>query len=63
VAKLAQKLGPGNLIRLLRIGQAILNLIPPLRAQGNKFFCIISKKELQPWIEMREGNYYLRKES
>ena len=62
VALLAQKLGPRNLINLLHLGQAILNLLPPLRAQGNKFFCAISKRELQPWIEMREGHYYLRKE-
>jgi len=62
VAPLAQKLGPKNLINLLHLGQAILNLLPPLRAQGNKFFCAIAKRELQPWIEMREGHCYLRKE-
>ncbi len=61
VPLLAQKLGPKNFINLLHFGQAILNLIPPLRRQGNKFFCAISKKELQPWIEMREGRYYLKK--
>lgn len=61
VAPLARKLGPGNLIKLLHLGQVVLNLLPPLRAQGNKFFCAISKKELQPWIEMREGDHYLKK--
>ena len=61
VAQLALKLGPGNFINLLHFGQTILNLLPPLRAQGNKFFCAISKKELQPWIELREGDYYLKK--
>jgi SAM-dependent methyltransferase len=62
VAKLAQMLGPSNFIHLLHIGQAILNVFSPLRSQGNKFFCIVSKKELQPWIETREGSYFLRKE-
>ena len=61
VGMLAQKLGPKNLINILHFGQAILNLIPPLRAQGNKFFCAISKKDLQPWIEMRNGQYWSKK--
>jgi len=61
VALLAQKLGPRNLINFLHVGQAFLNLLPSPRAQGNKFFCAISKRELQPWIEMREGDYFLRK--
>jgi len=62
VAKLAQVLGPSNFIHLLHMGQAILNVVSPLRSQGNKFFCIVSKKELQPWIETREGSYFLRNE-
>ena len=61
VAPLAQKLGPRNLINLLHFGQIIFNLLPPLRVQGNKFFCAISKRELQPWIETREGRHYLKK--
>jgi SAM-dependent methyltransferase len=61
VAPLAQKLGPRNLINLLHLGQAIFNLLPQLRSQGNKFFCAISKRELQPWIETREGRHYLKK--
>jgi SAM-dependent methyltransferase len=61
VAWLAQTLGPSNLIDLPHLGQAVLNLFPPPRAQGNKFFCAISKGELQPWIEAGEGNYSLRK--
>ena len=60
VAGLARTLGPGNLIKLLHWGQALLNVLPPLRAQGNKFFCAISKGELQPWIEAREGGYSLK---
>jgi SAM-dependent methyltransferase len=63
VAALAEKLGPRNFVRLLHLGQAVLNLTPPLRSQGNKFFCAISKRELQPWIEMRDGRWYLKKEN
>lgn len=62
VPQVAKMVGPKNLINLLHLGQAVLNLFPPLRAQGNKFFCAISKKELQPWIETREGGYFLRRE-
>jgi SAM-dependent methyltransferase len=62
VAKLAETMGPRNLIRLLSMAQAALNMLPPLRAQGNKFFCAISKRELQPWIETRVGQFYLRRE-
>jgi SAM-dependent methyltransferase len=57
---LARKLGPGNFISLLHAGQAILSLIPGLRSQGNKFFCVVKKAELQPWIETRDGQYRLK---
>ena len=63
VARLAEKIGPRNLVSLLRLGQAFLNLLPPVRSQGNKLFCAISKQELQPWIEMRDGRCYLKKEN
>ena len=61
VAALAEKVGPRNLVRLLHMGQAILNVGSLLRSQGNKFFCAISKRELQPWIEVRDGRYSLKK--
>jgi len=63
VAQLAEKIGPRNLVSLLQLAQAVLNLLPPVRSQGNKFFCAISKRELQPWIEMRDGRCYLKKEN
>ncbi len=63
VAQLAEKIGPRNLVSLLQLGRAVLNLLPPVRSQGNKFFCAISKRELQPWIEMRDGRCYLKKEN
>jgi len=63
VAQLAEKIGPRNLVSLLQLGQVVLNLLPPVRSLGNKFFCAISKRELQPWIEMRDGRCYLKKEN
>ena len=63
VAALAEKAGPRNFIRFLHAAQAGLNLLPPLRAQGNKFFCAISKGDLQPWIEARDGQFYLRRKA
>jgi hypothetical protein len=61
VAALAEKLGPRTFLRMLHLGQAVLNVSSPLRSQGNKFFCAISKREVQPWIEIRAGRYSLRK--
>lgn len=63
VAGLAGKLGPRNFITLLHFGQALLNMLPLLHSQGNKFFCAISKREVQSWIEMRDGQYRVRKET
>ncbi len=60
VASWARKLGPRNFVSLLRFAQTSLNVLPPLSSQGNKFFCAISKGELQPWIEEREGHYHLK---
>jgi hypothetical protein len=62
VAALAEKLGPRNFIALLHSAQALLNVLPMLRSQGNKFFCAISKGELQPWIEMRGGQFCVKRE-
>jgi len=48
-------IGTGNFIALLRTAQFFLNLIPPLRNQGNKFFCYIEKSpNLKPWMA-RDG--------
>jgi len=63
VASLAKTVGPGTFITMLHFAQRILNVFSPLRSQGNKIFCAISKGELQPWIEVRDGHYGLRKRS
>jgi SAM-dependent methyltransferase len=60
VGKLAQAVGARRFVRVLRAAQAVLNLLPPLRSQGNKFFCAIEKRNLQPWIEERPHGYFLR---
>lgn len=61
VAKLARNVGPTNLIRWLHFAQKFLNLFPPVRYQGNKFFCGISKENLQSWIETRDSQYFLKR--
>jgi hypothetical protein len=63
VAQLAERIGPRNLMNFLHLGQAVLNLLPPVRSQGNKFFCAISKRELHPWIEVQDGHCHLKKEN
>jgi hypothetical protein len=63
VAALAERVGPRNLMRVLRLGQALLNLLPLVRSQGNKFFCAISKRGLHPWIEIRDGGCFLKREN
>lgn len=59
-AILARYLGPSNFLGLLRFSQVFLNLIPIVRSQGNKFFCAVTKGELHPWIERRDGEYRLK---
>ena len=44
-------LGAERFLRLLRLLQRILNFIPVVRRQGNKFFCCVKKKDqLQSWL-------------
>ncbi len=61
VAALAQAIGARNFIKILHLAQAALNVLLPLRAQGNKFFCAIEKKELVPWVEFRDGSMALKR--
>jgi len=51
ISKITSMMGGRNFIKLLRCAQAILNRLPILRDQGNKFFCAIEKSaELKPWL-------------
>jgi SAM-dependent methyltransferase len=44
-------MGAGNFISLLQTAQILLNWIPGVRGQGNKFFCCIEKSQtLRPWM-------------
>ncbi len=63
VAWLATRLGPRSFLALLHLGQAFLNRLPFVRSQGNKFFCSISKRELQPWIEIMDGHHCVRRKN
>ena len=50
-------LGPETFVSALRSLQIVLNRIPVVHGQGNKFFCCIEKKnELKPWLA-RDGNH------
>jgi len=60
VAWLATKLGPRTCLALLRLAQIFLNT-PFVCSQGNKFFCSISKRDLQPWIETRDGHHRVKR--
>lgn len=55
IGNITSAIGAGNFIALLRVAQLFMNGIPPLRGQGNKFFCCIDKGEhLKPWMA-RDG--------
>jgi len=62
IAALTSKLGARNFIVLLRVVQVFLSIFPLLRSQGNKFFCAISKRNLQPWIEVRDAQYCVKRD-
>ncbi|HZQ93155.1 MAG TPA: class I SAM-dependent methyltransferase [Terriglobales bacterium] len=43
--------GMRNFVRLLHLGPALLNTLPFVRRQGNKFFCVLEKTgELREWL-------------
>jgi SAM-dependent methyltransferase len=49
-------MGVRNFIRLLRAAQTVLNRVPFLRSQGNKFFCGIEKNRgLRPWLTLGQN--------
>jgi ubiquinone/menaquinone biosynthesis C-methylase UbiE len=55
IGTVTSMIGTGNFIAMLRLAQLVLNLTPPTRSQGNKFFCAIEKSpNLKPWMA-REG--------
>jgi SAM-dependent methyltransferase len=50
-------IGAKNFLRILHDAQRILNKVPTLRGQGNKFFCCIEKSaDLRAWLQLeRDG--------
>jgi len=50
IGSITQVIGATNFLRLLRLGQSVLNLWGPLRKQGNKFCGLVIKGGLQPWM-------------
>jgi SAM-dependent methyltransferase len=56
IGSITSVMGAGNFISLLRFTQMLMNSIPGLRGQGNKFFCCIDKgSDLKPWMA-RDGD-------
>jgi len=50
-------MGADFFLGFLRALQAVLNLVPVLRRQGNKFFCCMEKtEELRPWLTAGPAN-------
>ncbi len=53
IGLITRTIGAKNFLRMLRSAQRVLNAVPILRRQGNKFFCCIHKSsELQPWLKL-----------
>jgi SAM-dependent methyltransferase len=51
ISQITRVIGATNFLRILRGFQRVVNHVPPLRCQGNKFFCCIQKTaELRPWL-------------
>lgn len=56
ISTITNAIGASNFIKLLKAGEQLLNLFPPLREQGNKFCCFICKTgELQVWLRREAG--------
>ncbi|MGH9343594.1 MAG: class I SAM-dependent methyltransferase, partial [Terriglobia bacterium] len=46
-------IGAKNFLRILHAAQAVLNIVPIFRRQGNKFFCCVNRtSQLQPWLTL-----------
>jgi len=55
IRALTSVFGATTLLAVLRILQVLLNLVPGLRRQGNKFFCCVEKTgQLRPWLTAGE---------
>ena len=51
ISAITSVIGAKRFLAVLRATQVVLNLIPVVRSQGNKFFCCIEKSgRLRPWL-------------
>ena len=56
IGSITKIFGPGVFLAGLRFVQLVMNSLPSLSAQGNKFFACINKQDkLKPWIINNEG--------
>lgn len=63
LAGIAKIIGPSNFLKLLKILESVLNRIPLVKTQGNKFFCIISKtNQLHPWLNGLDSSVKFNRE-
>lgn len=56
-------IGARNFIRLLNLAQTVLNIVPFVRWQGNKFFAgILKESKLRPWLKVDSGRIVFNRE-
>jgi SAM-dependent methyltransferase len=55
ISIITNAVGARNFLITLKWGQRLLNLVPFLRSQGNKFLCLVEKHtELKPWLSFND---------
>lgn len=62
IGLITKAIGTRIFVRLLHCAHSVLNATSLLRVQGNKFFAIITKRGLQPWITQDHGFCAFRRE-
>lgn len=56
IGAITDAIGAGNFMKLLRLAELGMNLVSPLRSQGNKFFAgIVKLPQLRPWLKVDSG--------
>jgi SAM-dependent methyltransferase len=63
IGAITKVIGARNFIMLLRLAQSVLNLLPPARSQGNKFFaCVLKQPQLRPWLKRHDDGIIFNRE-
>lgn len=56
IGSITSLVGTRNFISALQFARGLLNSVPVIRRQGNKFFCTVEKTaSLRPWLENNNG--------